>query len=371
MPSTSLRGALVGITADRRHEEQALLLERHGARTLHGPVIRTMPLSDQAPLLEATQRLVRRPPDLVLLTTAVGARGWFSAAEAHGLGERLHAALDRAEVITRGPKAAGAAISWGLAVTHRATGERSTDLLEHVASTCEPGVRVAVQLDGAQDPQLPDALRTLGADVEEVRVYRWTVPIDPQPGQRLVEAVAERRIDAVTFTSAPAVSNFLDLAESLDLAGAVRSALDGPVVAACVGPVSAGAAEARGVTPLVPERSRLGPLVQALADRLREPPAFTAGGSLIALRRSAMVIDDEVVEIAAREREVLEVLAASPSRVVSKAELLRRVWGAPNADEHTVEVTVARLRRRLGKAGHAVQTTNRRGYRLVLEPAAP
>jgi uroporphyrinogen-III synthase len=45
------------------------------------------------------------------------------------------------------------------------------------------------------------------------------------------------------------------------------------------------------------------------------------------------------------------------------------VWGTPDADEHTVEVTVARLRRRLGPAGKAVQTTTRRGYRLVTEAA--
>jgi uroporphyrinogen-III synthase len=90
-------------------------------------------------------------------------------------------------------------------------------------------------------------------------------------------------------------------------------------------------------------------------------------GTEIVLRRSAVVIDGEIVDLSGREREVLEVLASRPTAVVSKGELLRRVWGTPDADEHTVEVTVARLRRRLGPAGKAVQTITRRGYRLVTE----
>jgi uroporphyrinogen-III synthase len=50
--------------------------------------------------------------------------------------------------------------------------------------------------------------------------------------------------------------------------------------------------------------------------------------------------------------------------VVTKPELLRDVWRAADADEHAVEVTVSRLRRRLGPAGRAVRTVPRRGYRL-------
>ena len=75
----------------------------------------------------------------------------------------------------------------------------------------------------------PTRSRAIGADVVEVPVYRWTLPVDPLPGQRLVEAVAERRLDAVTFTSSPAVTNFLRVADSLDDLDRVHEALAGPV----------------------------------------------------------------------------------------------------------------------------------------------
>jgi DNA-binding response OmpR family regulator len=69
------------------------------------------------------------------------------------------------------------------------------------------------------------------------------------------------------------------------------------------------------------------------------------------------------VSLTDRERAVLELLARRPGAVVSKSTLLREVW-AGETDEHVVEVTVGRLRRRLGSAGSNIETVMRRGYRL-------
>lgn len=74
-------------------------------------------------------------------------------------------------------------------------------------------------------------------------------------------------------------------------------------------------------------------------------------------------VDGRTVQLAPRERAVLEVLSQRPGSVVNKAQLLATVWQG-SADGHAVEVTVGRLRRRL--AGSLdIQTVPRRGYRLV------
>lgn len=44
MEDHRLSGFTVGITADRRWEEQAELLRRRGACVIHGPSIRTLPI---------------------------------------------------------------------------------------------------------------------------------------------------------------------------------------------------------------------------------------------------------------------------------------------------------------------------------------
>jgi DNA-binding response OmpR family regulator len=61
---------------------------------------------------------------------------------------------------------------------------------------------------------------------------------------------------------------------------------------------------------------------------------------------------------------ILEVLLAADGGVVSAEELLERVWDE-NADPftHTVTVTVARLRRKLGSPD-LIETVIGSGYRL-------
>src|SRR4051794_31528631 len=53
-----LEGRVVGVTADRRADEQAELLERRGAAVVRGPTMRTLPLAGTDELLAATRRVV-------------------------------------------------------------------------------------------------------------------------------------------------------------------------------------------------------------------------------------------------------------------------------------------------------------------------
>src|SRR5205823_3246443 len=87
--SEMLHGFSIGITADRRWEEQAALFERRGAAVVHGPAIRTQPLGSDARLQAATASLIARPPDVVIANTGLGIRSWLGAAESWGRGADL------------------------------------------------------------------------------------------------------------------------------------------------------------------------------------------------------------------------------------------------------------------------------------------
>ena len=80
MAAPSLAGYVVGVTADRRADEQIELLRRRGATTLHGPSIKTLPLDAAQELRSITELLLRDPPDYVIANTGIGMRGWFAAA---------------------------------------------------------------------------------------------------------------------------------------------------------------------------------------------------------------------------------------------------------------------------------------------------
>lgn len=375
-----LAGFTVAVTADRRAEEQTTLLTRLGATVLHAPVIRTRPLDGADGVRAATEAVIARPPDVVVLITALGVRGWFNAADSLGLGDRLLAALtasgDPAPVVlARGPKAAGAALSLGLDVTWQAPDARSSDVLAKLRSgdlhPLTPGTRIAVQLDGAPTTELADDVAGFvpGLDVVAVPVYRWELPEDPSPAHRLVTAIADGTVDAVTFTSSHAVANFVALADQIGALEAVRAAFErGRTVPVAVGPVTADRIESFGfVTPRRPRTFRLGAMVQALSQSLRDQAVdlCLTGTDVRVQGRLVLVAGEEPVQLTDRERAVLTALSRRPGAVVSKGELRKQVW-ANGADDHAVEVTVGRLRRRLGPAADGIETVMRRGYRLAV-----
>src|SRR3954469_24828361 len=88
-----LSGYTVGVTADRRRDELAGLLESRGARVVLAPALRIVPIADDAELKAATRACLDNPPDNVLVNTGIGMRGWLEAAEGWGLVDPLRAAL--------------------------------------------------------------------------------------------------------------------------------------------------------------------------------------------------------------------------------------------------------------------------------------
>jgi uroporphyrinogen-III synthase len=356
----------VGITADRRRDEQAELLRRLGAQVQHGPTVRTLPLAHEEGVADATRTLIARPPDLVVANTGMGMRGWFAVAESLGLDDALSAALRDCEIVARGPKAAGAVLGADLDVTWRAPSEQGREMLDHLLSSGVAGRRIAVQRDGGPEPIMASALRDAGADVIDVPIYRWIEPEDDAPAMRLIDSVIAGRLDAVTFTSSPAIWNAMAMAERSGRRDALLSALNTQVAVACVGPVCSSSARAIGIEQVVePRRGRLGAMVAALAGACgRRRRAVMLSGRRAVLQGGLLTVDDQQVELTDRERALVEALTEKPGMVISKHELARRCWVGAPADLHTVEVTVGRLRRRLGTVAE-LQTVPRRGYRIV------
>ncbi len=364
----ALTGHTIGITGHRRWEEQAEMLTRRGAQVVHGPVMHTTLLHDSDATVRATEQALEVPPDLVVLTTGIGTRSWFAAAESAGLDGHLREAGSAATVLARGPKARSAAIGNGLEVDWQARDETSAEVLSHLAGLGVAGRRVVVQRDGG-DPLLADSIRALGAEVIDVPVYRWHLPDTTTPALRLIDATCAGRLDAVTFTCGYAVASTFSLAPDPD---ALRTALAGPTVAVAIGPVCAAALRRHGVEPVVePVRARLGAMVKALVAAL-EPRhrLLRHAGTTVRWQGSALVDEasGDVTTLTPSDVRVLDVLVARAPAVVPKATLVE-----DGADTHAAEAAVARLRGKLGALGGAIRTIPRRGYvcSLTIEPAGP
>jgi uroporphyrinogen-III synthase len=134
------------------------------------------------------------------------------------------------------------------------------------------------------------------------------------------------------------------------------------VLAGCVGPVTAAPLRKFGVPVLAPARAQLGALAQALIEELpRRTRLIEVAGARLVLRGHAAEVDGVLKPLPPAQMAILRALAASPGRVLPRAELLAAL--PRGADEHAVEMAVARLRAALGGPSF-IQTVVKRGYRL-------
>jgi uroporphyrinogen-III synthase len=259
----------VGVTADRRWEEQARMLAERGFQVLHAPTMRTVDLSESESLRVATVALAEQPPDYLVVTTGMGMRRWLEAAARWDLDQALLRSLAGARIVARGAKATSAARGAGLEVWWRSPEETMQEIVDHLSAQDVSGARVAVQLFEPEGHPSTEALRALAGDLVEVPVYQWALPDDLGPARDLVQTTVAGGVSAITFTAQPAVHNLFRIADTLGLRDDLRARLNGPTVTSCVGPVCASAATDEGVRhPIWPDPPRLPAMVKQLAARL-------------------------------------------------------------------------------------------------------
>ena len=367
-PALPLDGFRVGVTAARKVEEQIGLLERRGATTVWAPALS---LNDNhvedAHLKAATEDVLSAPVDLFLATTGIGLKAWFAAVERWGLKERLLEHLGHGEILARGPKSVGALRAHGLRELWAPESEEFEDVLEHLRGRDLAGKRIVVQEHGQSLSMVAHALRRRGALVCSVAVYRVVPAEDPEPMFRLIDLIADREVQAVTFTAAPAVAALMDAAGSTGRREDVVSAFQADVLASCVGPVTAAAFELWGVPTVFPERSRLAAMIKQLEVELPSRAAgtsFEVAGRTLLLHGDDVLVDGAEVKLSAAPLAVLFALVVNPGTVVSRSDLLAALPSGTAGSEHAVEMAVARLRSTIGT--RSVQTVVKRGYRLAV-----
>jgi predicted ATPase/DNA-binding winged helix-turn-helix (wHTH) protein len=83
--------------------------------------------------------------------------------------------------------------------------------------------------------------------------------------------------------------------------------------------------------------------------------------------RRELIVDGVPVALGNRAFDVLQTLVAAAGNLVTKDEILSRVWPGIVVEENTLQVQITRVRRALGKDRGLLKTVSRRGYRFVAE----
>lgn len=93
-------------------------------------------------------------------------------------------------------------------------------------------------------------------------------------------------------------------------------------------------------------------------------PELRAGSVILDARLSRVTLDGALVKLTSHEFRVLSYLMHHRGRVISQAELTDHIYAQDfERDSNTVEVFIARLRRKLGAS--LIETVRGLGYRIV------
>jgi uroporphyrinogen-III synthase len=245
------------------------LISKRGGRPMSAPALAELPDVDEQFLAGFVAGLEAQPARAAIFQTGVGTRALFAATDKLGLSDKLLGLLGSMVVVARGPKPSGVLRSRNVRIDHSAGEPFTTDeVLGALKGTSLKGERVIVQRYGSSNLKLDAALEEQGAQVTEIPTYRWALPDDTAPIMRLIEALSKGEVAATVFTNAMQAHNLFEIAGRTASEDALRANLNKTLVAS-IGPVCSAALKEHGITiGLEPHPPKLGPLVEALDERL-------------------------------------------------------------------------------------------------------
>lgn len=238
-----LFGKRVLVTRARAQASELVAeIDELGGEAVEFPVIRTEP--PQLPeAQQARDAALRRLDtfDWVMFTSVNGVDYFFRRLAELRIDIR---ALAKARIAAVGPKTAEALESRGLLPERLPAKFQGDALAAALEDELQPGQRVLLPTADLAREALPRRLRELQLQVEEIDIYETV--LETRGSEDIVRQLKENKIHMATFTSSSTVHNLL---AALRAAGEPDPiALLGGCRIACIGPVTARAAEEAGLT---------------------------------------------------------------------------------------------------------------------------
>ena len=233
-----LLGRTVLVTRSR--QQASMLTERLealGARVIERPAIRIQPPADGYAALDAALAEVEKYQWLIF-TSANGVEAFFARLRAAGRDAR---ALGYARLAAIGSGTAAALERHGLTADVVPAVYRAEGILESLKGKLPPHAKILLPRAETARETLPEGLRAQGMLVDVVPAYQTAAAaVSEEERAALRQEFLQEHIDWVTFTSSSTVKNFCHMIDDKESLGHTRLA--------CIGPVTAGALAAQGLT---------------------------------------------------------------------------------------------------------------------------
>ncbi|MCF7957041.1 MAG: uroporphyrinogen-III C-methyltransferase [Phycisphaerae bacterium] len=195
-----------------------------GADVLEFPTIRIEPPKDISPLQKAIDNLIQY--HWIIFTSVNGVDAFFENLQKQNYDARR---FGHAKVCAIGPATSERLKANGIRpdlIPPRFVAESVIEALTAVDDL--KGKNILLPRADIARADLPETLKKLGADVDEVEAYRTVM--DASPKEAALKAIAEDTVDWVTFTSSSTVRNFLSQVDKEKLTSKkIRLASIGPI----------------------------------------------------------------------------------------------------------------------------------------------
>jgi uroporphyrinogen III methyltransferase/synthase len=250
----------------RPRDEAAELVDRlesMGAEAIEAPMIRILPPEDYGPLDAACRNIATFAG--IVFASARAVEAFIPRLLASPLDLR---ALHGVKLCAVGSATAERLLQYGLKVDVTPSEFRAEALVRAVSDAGDVrGRRFLLPRADIGREIVADELRRLGAEVTEVVAYRTIAAESERDGEPDVfQMLLERRIDVVTFTSASAVRNLVNLLGADPAADLLRT-----TIVASIGPVTAEAAGRLGIqTTIMPAQFTVPALVEAIVKHFEQ-----------------------------------------------------------------------------------------------------
>ncbi|NNL77396.1 MAG: uroporphyrinogen-III C-methyltransferase [Desulfobacterales bacterium] len=222
------------IVVTRAREQASDLVERLadlGADCLEYPTIKVVPATNGKPLADAIKHL--SDYKWIIFTSVNGVKYFFDQLFKMGKDVR---ALGHLRAAAIGPATANSLRACGINSDIIPKNYQAESVVDAFRQQDLAGKKILLPRAKDARPVLPVELRKMGAEIDEVIVYR-TVKVQDNADQ-LIEQLEAKTIDLITFTSSSTVRNF----KALVPPESFEKLMDGITIAA-IGPITADTAK--------------------------------------------------------------------------------------------------------------------------------
>jgi uroporphyrinogen-III synthase len=235
------------------------------------------------------KKLVEEKLDYVVFMTGPGVYSLMSAAKELQLEGDLIEALKQVIVVARSLKPKIALAHYGIKTDIVPEENTAEGIVKQLKRSSMQGKKIGVLWHGSYFPILKNEMSTAGAEVFEFSIYSYSLDLKESgakileemgfkyvyPDQakviKLIEAINNGLIHAITFTSPPSARDLFKIAEDHKIKEPLLVSLNNNVIVVAIGPSTKKALEENKVqVDVMPEMYKMGPMVKALTNYLSQ-----------------------------------------------------------------------------------------------------